>query len=298
MPEQLSRRALVFGGSALALTAACGGGKDDEINVADSSTTQKQSDLLQCVQAGFNFQTGIDERVTFALLQGVPPSPFQGGEVRVAFQTPGTQVLTEKVAALRKSDGVDERPYYVVQHKFDAPGNWGMQATVQGRKPANLVFEVIDPASAAFPTPGEAIPKTKTPTAGDTMGVNPICTRSEGICPFHEQSLDRLLLNGKPTVVLLATPALCQSSVCGPVLDILMEESESVRDRLNIVHIEIFTDDTGKTVSPAVQAFGLINEPVCYFTNYRGVVTERFNGPFDKSECQEAIDRLLGQPTA
>jgi hypothetical protein len=296
-PEQLSRRALVIGGSALAVMAACGG-KDKEIDVAGTPTTQRQKDLLQCVQAGFNFQTGIDERVTFALLQGVPPSPFSGGEVKVAFQKPGTEVLTEKVAALRKSDGIDERPYYVVRHNFDVAGNWGMQATVEGRKPANLVFEVIDPGSAAFPTPGEAIPKTKTPTSADTMGVNPICTRSEGVCPFHAQSLDRLLLNGKPTVVLLSTPALCQSAVCGPVLDILMEQSEAVRDRLNIVHIEIFTDDTGKTVSPAVQAFGLVNEPVCYFTNYRGVVTERFNGPFDSSECSEAIDRLLGQPSA
>jgi hypothetical protein len=296
MPEQLSRRALVIGGSALAVMAACGG-KEKEIDVADTPTTQRQKDLLQCVAAGFNLQTGIDERVTFALLQGVPPSPFSGGEVKVAFQKPGTEVLTEKVAALRKSDGIEERPYYVVQHKFDVAGNWGMQATVAGRKPANLVFEVIDPTAAAFPTPGEAIPKTKTPTAADTMGVNPICTRSEGICPFHGQSLDRLLLNGKPTVVLLSTPALCQSAVCGPVLDILIDASQDVRDRLNIVHIEIFTDNTGKTASPAVQAFALVNEPVCYFANYRGVVTERFNGPFDKSECREAIDRLLGQPS-
>jgi hypothetical protein len=250
------------------------------------------------VQAGFNFQTGIDERVSFALLQGVPPSPFKGGEVKVAFQKPDTQVLTEQVAALRKSEGIEDRPYYVVEHNFDVPGNWGLQATAAGHKPANLVFEVIDPATAKFPTPGTAIPKTTTPTSTDTMGVNPICTRSEGICPFHAQSLDRLLLNGKPTVVLLATPALCQSSTCGPVLDILMEASEDVREKLNIVHIEIFTDNTGKVVAPAVEAFGLVNEPVCYFANYKGVVQERFNGPFDKSECREAIERLAGLPAS
>jgi hypothetical protein len=297
MPEQLSRRAVVVGGSALAVMAACGKDKK-EIDVADTPTTQKDKGLLQCVQAGFNFQTGIDERVSFALLQGVPPSPFQGGEVKVAFQKPGTEVLTEQVAALRKSEGIEDRPYYVVHHNFDVPGNWGMQATTAGKKPANLVFEVIDPATAAFPTPGKAIPKTKTPTSADTMGVNPICTHSEGICPFHEQSLDRLLLNGKPTVVLLATPALCQSSTCGPVLDILIESTQDVRSRLNIVHIEIFTDNTGKTVAPAVEAFGLVNEPVCYFANYKGVVTDRFNGPFDKSECREAIQRLAGLPAA
>src|SRR5690348_15588561 len=117
MPDQLSRRTLLLGGSALAVMAACGK-KSKGINVGATRTTQGQKNLLQAVQAGFNFQTGLDERVTFALLQGVPPSLFKGGEVKVAFQKPGTKVLTEAVVAERKSDGVAERPYYVVHHNF------------------------------------------------------------------------------------------------------------------------------------------------------------------------------------
>lgn len=293
MPEKLSRRTLLLGGSALAVMAACGSDKDD-VTVGDSPTTQRQGDLLQAVQAGFNFQTGIDERVTFALLQGVPPKPFDGtGAVRVAFQKPGTQVLTPAVVAQRKSSGVEDRPYYVVSHEFDVAGNWGLQATTSGRKPANLVFQVDDPAAVNWPTPGKALPKTKTPTAVDTMGVNPICTRAEGTCPFHAASLDRLLLNGKPTIVLLATPALCKSATCGPVLDILMAETEPHLASVNVVHIEVFTDDTGKTTSPAFAAFNLLNEPVCYFADYRGVVKERFNGAFDHSEAKAAVERLL-----
>jgi hypothetical protein len=296
VPEQLSRRALVIGGSALAFTAACGGGKEKDVAVSDATdTTQRDAGVLQAVQAGFNFQTGIDERITFALLQGVPPSLFPGkSEVKVAFQKPGTEVLTAAMVAERKSEGIAERPYYVVHHTFDVPGNWGLQATTAGRKPANLVFQVDDGGAVAWPTVGKQLPKTQTPTAVDTMGVNPICTRSEGTCPFHAASLDKLLLNGKPTVVLLATPALCQSSTCGPVLDILMEAVEPVQAQLNVVHIEIFTDDTGKTPTPAFKAFNLTNEPVCYFANFRGVIQERFNGAFDKTEAAAAVARLLG----
>ena len=84
------------------------------------------------------------------------------------------------------------------------------------------------------------------------MGVNPICTRSEGTCPFHAQSLDTLVGNGKPTIVLLATPALCQSATCGPVLDILMAEVAPVASKLNVVHVEVFTDNTGKTATDCV----------------------------------------------
>lgn len=293
MSELLSRRAVLLGGSALAVMAACGK-KNNEIKVGHTSTTQGQKDLLQAVQAGFNFQTGLDERVTFALLQGVPPSLFNGGEVHVAFQKPGTKVLTDPVVAERKSDGVEQRPYYVVHNTFDVPGNWGLQATAAGMKPGNLVFEVDDPSTLKWPVPGGALPKTQTPTATDPMGVNPICTHADGPCPFHTASLDTLAgKNGKPTIVLLATPALCQSQTCGPVLDILMSQTESVRDQLNIVHVEIYTDETGKTASPAFSAFNLTNEPVCYFADKHGTVTERFNGVFDKSEASEAIQRLV-----
>ncbi|HUR78408.1 MAG TPA: hypothetical protein VMZ22_10705 [Acidimicrobiales bacterium] len=294
MSEQLSRRALLLGGSALAVTAACGGDKDKDLKVSDTTTTQRERDLLQVVQAGFNFQTGIEERLTFALLQGVPPTLFRGsGEVQVAFQKPGTQVLTPPVVAERKSSGIEDRPYYVVRQTLDVPGNWGLQATVAGRRPGNLVFQVDEADSVKWPTPGKALPKTKTPTALDAMGVNPICTRAAGTCPFHAASLDKLLGNGKPTIVLLATPALCKSATCGPVLDILMAETEAHLGALNVVHIEIFTDDTGKTTSPSFAAFNLVNEPVCYFADTRGIVTERFNGAFDHSEAKAAVERLL-----
>jgi hypothetical protein len=293
MPEHLSRRSLLIGGSALAVMAACGK-KDDDIQVGKTSTTRGQDDVLSTVMAGSMFQTGIEERVTFALFQGVPASLVPASAaVKVAFQKPGTKQLTEAVVAERKSEGIDERPYYVVHHEFDAAGDWGLRATVEGKKPGDAVITINDPAAVAWPTPGTALPKVETPTTADALGVNPICTRSEGTCPFHERSLDTVVGNGKPTIVMLSTPALCQSAVCGPVLDILIAETESVRERANIVHIEVFADDTGKTLSPAFAAFKTQSEPILYLADKRGTVTERFNGPFDRSEAREAIGRLL-----
>ena len=293
MAQPLSRRTLLIGGSALAFMAACG--KDEgEIDVGNSPTTRGQRDVLSAVMAGSMLQTGIDERVTFAIFEGVPARLLGAdAEVRVAFQKPGTNALTEPVVAQRKSEGVEERPYYVVRHSFDAPGDWGFRAVVAGKKPGDAAIKINDPATAAWPTPGETLPKVASPTAANTMGVNPICTRSEGVCPFHAQSLDRVLGNGKPTVVLLATPALCKSATCGPVLDILLAESDPHLDRMNVVHVEVFTDNTGKTLSPAFAAFKVDSEPVCFFADERGVVTERFNGPFDRTEARAAIERLL-----
>jgi hypothetical protein len=273
--------------------AACGKDKKD-ITVGHTSTTQGQKDELSTVLAGSMLLSGIDERVTFAMFQGVPASLVgPDATVHVAFQKPGTQELTDPVVAERKSDGIEDRPYYVVHHTFDSPGDWGLRATIAGKKPGDAVITVNDPSTVAWPVPGKALPKVETPTPANTLGVDPICTHSDGICPFHTASLDKLIGNGRPTIALLATPALCQSATCGPVLDILISASDAVRDKLNIVHVEVFSDATGKTLSPAFAAFKTDSEPVMYMADKDGVVTERFNGPFDKTEAAAAIERLI-----
>lgn len=285
-----------MGGSALAFMAACGGNDDDDIDVANTPTTQGQKDVLSTVMAGSMFQAGIDERITFAMFQGVPATLVPASaNVRVAFQQPGTKVLTEPVVAERKVEGIEERPYYVVRHRFDVAGDWGLRATIAGKKPGDAVIKVSDPSTVAWPTPGKALPKVKTPTTADPRGIDPICTQSPRPCSFHEHSLDTLLGNGKPSIVLLATPALCQSAVCGPVLDILIAETEATRSRANIVHVEVFADPTGKTLSPAFAEFKTESEPVLFFADERGIVTERFNGPFDRSEARDAIARLVAR---
>jgi hypothetical protein len=276
--------------------AACGKKGDGSIDVGDDTdtTVKGQKDVLSTVMAGSMFQTGIDERVTFALFEGVPAS-LVGADtvVNVAFQKPGTRVLTETVVAERKSEGIEERPYYVVRHNFDVAGDWGLQAQVAGKKPGNAVITINDPATVAWPTPGKALPKVQTPTPANTMGVDPICTRTPAPCAWHGNSLDTMLGNGKPSIVLLATPALCKSATCGPVLDILLGEAAAVGNKANLAHVEVYKDSSGSTLSPAFAAFKTESEPVCYFVDKTGVVVNRFNGPFDATEARAAIASLL-----
>ena len=276
--------------------AACSKKKDNTIDVKDTTetTTKGQKAVLSTVLAGFNLQTGIDERITFALFEGVPAS-LVGPEtvVKVAFQKPGTGVLTEAVFAERKSEGIPDRPYYVVHHNFDVAGDWGLQAQVEGKKPGNAVITINDPAKVPWATPGKALPRPQTPTPANTLGVNPICTRTPNPCPWHEKSLDTMVGNGKPSIVLIATPALCVSSTCGPVLDILLGEAAAIGTRANLAHVEVFKDSTGKVVSPAFAAFQSDGEPMCYFVDKNGIVVNRFNGPFDATEARAAIASLL-----
>ena len=276
--------------------AACSKKGKGAINVKDTpdTTIKGQKDVLSTVMAGSMFQTGIDERITFALFEGVPAS-LVGADtvVKVAFQKPGTRVLTDTVVAERKSEGIADRPYYVVHHNFDVAGDWGLQAQVDGKRPGNAVITINDPSKVAWPTPGKPLPKVPSPTAANPLGVNPICTRSPSPCPWHDHSVDTLVGNGRPSIVLLATPALCKSATCGPVLDILLNEASSIGTKANLAHVEVYKDTTGNELSPAFAAFQTESEPVCYFLDKNGVVVNRFNGPFDSTEARAAIASLL-----
>lgn len=132
-----------------------------------------------------------------------------------------------------------------------------------------------------------------TPTTADTGGVDPICTRQPQ-CPLHEVSLDAALVEKRPLAVLFATPARCQSQLCGPVLDTLLAHHDAFADRVRFVHVEIFASRTGTTVAPATKAYDLTQEPFLFLAGADGVIRERIDNAYDRTEAKQALERLVG----
>ncbi|MFP5378014.1 MAG: hypothetical protein ACLGIO_14690, partial [Acidimicrobiia bacterium] len=140
--------------------------------------------------------------------------------------------------------------------------------------------------------PGTAMVAAPSPTTADPLGVDPICT-ADPPCPLHDVSLDAALGERRPLAVLFATPALCQSRLCGPVLDTLLEQREAFADRVRFLHVEIYTDRTGETLAPTVQAYNLTAEPVLFLAGADGTVRERLDNAFDRVEARAALERLV-----
>ena len=113
---------------------------------------------------------------------------------------------------------------------------------------ATTSVDVYDPADVAIPQVGDPLPPFDTPTVDDGRGVNPICTR-EPACPLHDRTQSSALEAGQPLAYLIGTPAYCKTAVCGPVLDLLLDEQDS-RPDLAMVHAEVYTDDTIEVVAP------------------------------------------------
>ena len=58
----------------------------------------------------------------------------------------------------------------------------------------------------------------------------------------------------EPVVLLFATPALCQSRVCGPVVDVAEQVKRDRGDDAAFIHMEIYEDNNAAAAAPPGRA--------------------------------------------
>jgi hypothetical protein len=98
----------------------------------------------------------------------------------------------------------------------------------------------------------------------------------------------------KPVVITFATPALCQSRVCGPVVDIVEQAKARAPAGVAFIHQEIWKDNKiakGNIQGP-VAAWRLQTEPWTFVIARSGRIAARFEGPFSLGELQRAIAKV------
>ena len=154
---------------------------------------------------------------------------------------------------------------------------------------SEMSFQVEERENVLSPLVGDPLPPFDTPTLDNSRGVDPICTRSEGACPFHDITLTQALKSGKPVVYMIGTPAYCTSGTCAPGLDALVELAKKIGDAAVFVHADVFTDKTATTPAPAVLAYKLTYEPLLYITDAKGMLMNRLDAVFDVTEMSSAL---------
>lgn len=191
------------------------------------------------------------------------------------------------------SDPESAKVVYVSDIELDGPGEWRAIAAVEQdgelvavRMPS-LVVQQRDP----IPGPGDPAPKVHTPTADEVANVQEIDTR---IPPSSLHDVDLAeALGKKPVVLLFATPALCQSRVCGPVVDIAEQVKRDRPEDAAYIHMEIYEDNlANKGVREQVKAYNLPTEPWLFVMDCRGRVDSRIEGAFSVAELDAAVDRV------
>lgn len=291
--SSVSRRSFLVVGVGLAATAACG---DGDKKASPSARTLSESpgrapDALEVIPADPQLIAGADQRITVGVLQEA--EPLTAKKIQLTFGRT-LERLGAPVTAELHSAGIEKRPYYRAEFRFEGSGQWWVQAS-SGGKSGSSPLTVINPEDAQTPLPGQSLISVATPTTANPRGVDPICTRNPQ-CPFHEVSLDAALNENRPLAVLFATPALCQSRVCGPVLDILMAEAPAYANDVRFIHVEVYKNLQAQfrveDLTEGMRAFHLTFEPILYLAGADGIVQKRLGGPFDRTEASAALAQL------
>ncbi len=200
-------------------------------------------------------------------------------------------VVDATLSAPKHGNGIPQ-PYWPFVVTVAEPGLYSL--IVDGGPDTGAALQVVERTSVAIPLVGDSLPPFDTPTTRDTRGVNPICTRAEGLCPFHDLTLSDALASGKKVVYLIGTPAYCQTGTCAPALDALIELSQSTGDDVVFVHADVYSDDKAEIVAPAVKAYNLTFEPALFITDATGTLRQRLDAIFDVDEVRNTLSALNG----
>jgi hypothetical protein len=143
------------------------------------------------------------------------------------------------------------------------------------------------------PDVGDRAIRVHTETAADVGGdLTKISTR----IPPPADMLDTDfadVVGRKPVVLLFATPALCQSRTCGPVVDIAEQVRGQSGRGVAFIQQEIYRDnDPAKPFRPQVLAWHLPTEPWAFVIDRHGRIATRFEGVFSVGELARAVERV------
>ncbi len=266
---------------------AAGGDETDGTNKTDSSPDGPISPEMSLVQRWVPDQlTPGFVRLPISLadnagLLGAGPAVLTGKIINYL----DNSVVAENLSAERLSIGPGTPPFWVFNATLNEPNVYSL--VIDGGPQDGAALQIRDGEFMPVPRVGQTLPSLTTPTPEDPWGVETICTRIPQ-CPFHDVTLAQALASGKRVVFLVGTPAHCQTAVCAPVLDALIDLSGDYPDVV-FLHVDVYADDAATVVAPTIQDLALTFEPVLWITDTAGKITHRFDGVWHHSEISEAL---------
>ena len=296
--------------SGLALAAiATGCGKKQRPQIPAGATIDqakaalaKSDSTMQVIQATQEVFVQRKARVPFALLSQSGTDRFTGGDVRVYWSESPAAPLKGPVAAEYHGEGLGEKGVYTAHVDLTTATTFAILAVgkpsgASGELYGDGVYIGVDHVKG--PGIGAKAISVPTPTVDNHRGVEPYCTRTPP-CSMHAVSLDVALANGRPTVFNIGTPRFCTSRTCGPVVDVIMTATAALKDRVNLIHAEVWKNDTDAPsdvvngLAPAAKAWSLDEDPITYWIKPDRTIVERIVGPIDVQEVRSLTQALLG----
>ena len=302
------------------LTAACS--SDD--GSPQSTGPSGNSSGMVAVAASVDLYTGDPQRVDLGLV--MPDNSFVSfGTVDVSFSLVGDAAQASEqpgptaTAVFVPTYGTPERSsrpvvtqpnegrgvYEATDVVFDTAGVWVAEVTADveglGSQTAQASFAVQEHPS--LPAPGDPAQKTQNLTLHSKdvpLAAIDSRAKSTGTIPdpeLHEWTIARAIAQGRPALVVFATPAFCVSRFCGPVTDMVDDLSRRYDDRAVFIHVEIWKDYDRQVLNQAALDWlqmpnGDLTEPWLFLIGADGTIADRWSSMWSEREVQTELEAL------
>jgi hypothetical protein len=225
-------------------------------------------------------------------------APTPDAKARGPFPAPADVLITQG-RYRSKQAATEADPFaavYAAEVPFTKAGTYSILAvTKDGDKTvaAPGQVKVLTKEQDQIPEVGERMPKLTTDTKASAGGdIAKIDTR---VPPddMHDKALADVL-GKQPVALVIATPQLCQSRVCGPVVDVAEQLKSTYGDRVEFIHQEVYVDNqVEKGLREPLRQLNLTTEPWLFVVGKDGRITARLEGSFGLGAFEQALKTAL-----
>ena len=226
-------------------------------------------------------------------------APKPGAKAQGPYPAPADVLMTEG-RYRSKQAATEADPFaavYAAQVPFKKPGKYSILAvTKDGAKTvaAPGQINVVSKAADRIPEVGERMPKdlqtdTKASAGGDITSID---TRQPPD-DMHDTAFADVV-GKKPVALIIATPQLCQSRVCGPVVDVGEQMKSRYGKQVEFIHQEVYkNNDPKQGLRKPLEQLNLATEPWLFVVGKDGRITARLEGSFGISAFEKALNTAL-----
>ena len=195
---------------------------------------------------------------------------------------------------VHKAD-TDVRGRYVTQLTFARPGVWGLELLVRdGDGPLETSrFSVTVLDAPQTPALGMPAPRSRNLVASDVTDLRQIDTSKAPDPRLHQVRIADAIAQGRPQLIVFATPQFCTTRMCGPMLDIVRTLLPVYGKRMVFTHQEIWEDFAIQRAFATVAEWGLRSEPWIFVVDSEGIVRGKFEGLVTVRELETAVQQVL-----
>jgi hypothetical protein len=242
----------------------------------------------------------LDDKLHFVYGKTVVYLQHQrGGPILGPFAAPADVLVTQPKYRSRQS--ASEKDPFAAIYAADVPiartGVWNalvLSEASGARTAATMSFQAINRSQDHIPAVGQKAPEVQTDTLSTVKGDTGLLDTRIPPAPELARQSFADVVGKKPVALLFATPQLCQSRVCGPVVDEMLQLRAKYGDKMTFIHQEVYADNNpNKGLRKPLQQYRLPSEPWLFTVRADGTIAARLEGSIGLKAFENAIKAAL-----